>query len=229
MNEAIIEKIARMRPLLYHFTRVANLPSIISSDRLLSANSLHPCGPDNRRTQPVEILHPAGIAILNPHLRIADSMMAEGVSQEDFRSWLNRHVFFWPTVRDCLQMLEVYRRREPNSRFCVLALDTRLLLAAHYANIRLTRYDSGSSPRFPHRCSYRKSPELFLPLHQFGSSTRADTPASVPEIKEVLADGRVTGIAQLLRVIYIQPGEELPDSWSRLRRPLEDLQPSTRP
>lgn len=229
MNDAIIEKIARMRPLLYHFTRVANLPSIIGSDKLLSANALHPGGPDTRRTQPVGVCHPAGKAILNPHLRIADSMMAEGVSQEEFRSWLNRHVFFWPTARDCRQMLEVYRRREPESRFCVLALDTRQLLAAHYANIRLTKYDSGSSPRFPHRCSYRKSPGLFLPLHQFGSSTRTDTPTTVPEIKEVLANGQVTGITQLLRIVYIQADEELPADWSYLRRPLEDLQPRTRP
>lgn len=223
MNDAIIEKIAGRRPLLYHFTRVANLPSIIRSDRLLSASALQPGGPDTRRTQPVGVCHPAGKAILNPHLRIADSMMAEGVSQEEFRSWLNRHVFFWPTARECRQMLEVYRRREPESRFCVLALDTRQLLAAHYANIRLTKYDSGSSPRFPHRCSYRKSPGLFLPLHQFGSSTRADTPATVPEIKEVLADGGVAGIAQLLRAIYIQEDEELPAGWTRLRRPMEEL------
>ncbi len=224
MDEAIIEKIARMRPLLYHFTRVANLPSIISSNQLLSANALHPGGPDTRRrTQPVEVRHSAGTAILNPHLRIADSMMAEGVSQEDFRLWLNRHVFFWPTARDCRQMLEVYRRREPNSRFCVLALDTRQLLAAHYAGIRLTKYDSGSSPRFPHRCSYRKSPEMFLPLHQFGSSTRTDTPSTVPEIKEVLAEDQVTGIAQLLRAIYIQTDEDLPAGWRHLRRSLEEL------
>ncbi len=223
MNEAIIEKIARMRPLLYHFTRVANLPSIIRSDRLLSANALHPGDPDTRRTQPVEVRHPAGVAFLNPHLRIADSMMAEGVSQQTFRTWLNRHVFFWPTARDCRQMLEVYRRREPNSRFCVLALDTRQLLSAHYADIRLTKYDSGSSPRFPHRCSYRKSPELFLPLRQFGSSTRTDTPSSVPEIKEVLADRQVTGVAQLLRAVYTSADEELPSGWSNQRRPLEEL------
>lgn len=221
MNEAIIEKIARMRPLLYHFTRVANLPSIILTDRLQSASLLHPGNQDDRRTNPVEIRHAAGMAILNPHLRIADSMMAEGVTQKDFRSWLNRYVFFWPTVGDCRRMLEVYRRREPEGQFCVLALDTRRLLSTHYAAIRLTKYDSGSSPRFPHRCSYRKSPELFLPLEQFGSSSRTDTPASVPEIKEVLADGQVTGIAQLLRTIFIPPGEELPADWRHLRKPLE--------
>ncbi|MDF2935683.1 MAG: hypothetical protein K0Q90_1056 [Paenibacillaceae bacterium] len=223
MNQAIIEKIARLRPLLYHFTRVANLESIIRTNRLMSAKALDPLAPGERRTHPVEVGWSGGAAILNSHLRIADSMMADGISQEEFRSWLNRHVFFWPTARDCRQMLEVYRRREPNGRFCVLALDTRSLLSAHYAAVRLTKYDSGSSPRFPHRCSYRKSPEMFLPLDRFGSSIRTDTPASVPEIKEVLVDGGVTGVAQLLRTVHVQAGEKLPSGWSHMRRPLEEL------
>lgn len=225
MNEAIIEKIARLRPLLYHFTRSANLAYIIRTNSLLSASALHPQSAGERRTSPVEVPQNGGEAraILNPHLRIADSMMAEGVSQEEFRSWLNRHVFFWPTARDCRQMLEVYRRREPAGRFCVLALDTRLLLAAHSASARLTKYDSGSSPRFPHRCSYRKSPDMFLPLDRFGSSTRTDTPASVPEIKEVLVDSRITGVSQLLRTVYVGADEALTAGWDRLRQPLEDL------
>lgn len=225
MSEAIIEKITRLRPLLYHFTRSANLASIIRTNSLLAASVLHPQSTGERRTSPVEVPQNNGeaSAVLNPHLRIADSMMAEGVSQEEFRWWLNRHVFFWPTARDCRQMLQVYRRREPAGRFCVLALDTRLLLAAHSASARLTKYDSGSSPRFPHRCSYRKSPEMFLPLDRFGSSVRTDTPASVPEIKEVLVDGQVSGVSQLLRAVYSDADEALPADWDRLRQPLEDL------
>ncbi|MNC05268.1 hypothetical protein D3C75_527370 [compost metagenome] len=225
MNESIIEKIAHRRPLLYHFTRTANLASITRSDQLLSARELAPLAPAERRTNPVEVVRDSGAdrAILNPHLRIADSMLAEGVSQEEFRRWLNRHIFFWPTAKDCRQMLEVYRRREPSGRFCVLALDTRLLLAAHYAAVRLTKYDSGSSPRFPHRCSYRKSPEMFLPLDRFGSSTRTDTPVSVAEIKEVLVDGQATGVAQLLRAVYADADEELPADWNHMRRSLADL------
>lgn len=223
MNEAIIEKIVRLRPLLYHFTRMDNLPSIAHSGQLLSASALHPMASEERRTSPVEIRREEGTAILNSHLRIADSMMEEGVTQEEFRSWLNRHVFFWPTARDCRQMLEIYKRREPHGRFCVLAVDTRSLLATHYAAIRLTRYDSGSSPRFPHRCSYRKSPDMFLPLDQFGRSGRADTPTAVPDIKEVLVDSRVTGVMLLLRAVFTDPAAELPPEWSRLRRALEEL------
>lgn len=224
MNQSIIHAIARKRPLLYHFTRMSNLASITANDRLLSAGALCPQGSLERRRSPVEISRIHGTATLNPHLRIADSMMEEGVTQEEFRSWLNRHVFFWPTARDCRKMLEVYRRREPDGRFCVLALDTCALLTAHYSNVRVTKYDSRSSPRFPHRCSYRKSPRMFLPLEQFMSVDRPDVPVSVGEIREVLVDSQVMGISCLLRTVFAPSDGELPSGWSGMpRHPLEEM------
>lgn len=218
MNQAIIDTIARKRPLLYHFTRMSNLASITASDQLLSASALCPQSSLERRRSPVEVSRMHGTATLNPHLRIADSMMEEGVTQEEFRSWLNRHVFFWPTAKDCRKMLEVYRRREPDGRFCVLALDTGAFLAAHYSDVRVTKYDSGSSPRFPHRCSYRKSPRMFLPLEQFMSVDRPDVPIAVGEIREVLVDSRVLGVTSLLRAVFAPPAGELPSDWNGVRR-----------
>ncbi len=165
----------------------------------------------------------AHAATLNAHLRIPDAMLEEGCSQETFRESLDRHVFFWPTIRNCRAMWEMYGRREPEETFAVLALDAHSLLAAHAAKVKLSKYDSGSAPRFPHRCRYRKSPALFLPLADFGHVRDGPVPLKPSDIREILVEGEVAPLSAFLQAVYVTPVSSAPERWLDLTRPAEVL------
>jgi hypothetical protein len=228
-TETICREITKApgRKLLYHFTRARNLPSIYRTDSLSSSFRLAPEFADgNRRTASIIVRQSADEATLNPHLHIPVNMMEDGCSPEQFRAYLDRHVFLWPTASDCRKMLETYTRREPQERFVVLALDAFSLLRNHYANAKLSKYDSGSAPRFPHLCTYRKSPAMFLPLLQFNENARRNkTPGnvlpSVPsQIKEVLIENKVSQLSAYLRAIYIADDRAIPEEWRSLAETL---------
>lgn len=220
--------IAARRASLFHFTRVANLPAIARLDALVSSSSVYLPEEAGRRRVAVEPLKYKGESILlNPHLRIAEAMMETDTTLEQFRTYLDRHVFFWPTRTDCLKMLDTYRKREPETGFAVLEADTYTLLAAQIkagdSRVRLTKYDSGSNPRFPGRCSYRKSLRMFLPLECLGQELDEPVPRKVSEIKEVLIEGKVEGLKASLKAVYAASQEELPEEWRRLACPLTML------
>jgi hypothetical protein len=155
----------------------------------------------------------AGHAVtVNAHLRIAEQMFDPSITQEQFRAFLDRHVFLWPTLRDCRKMIETYTRREPESRFAVLEFRAYSLLAAHYQAVRLSKYDSGSNPRFPASCSYKKSLAMFLPLPRFGMVEESGpVPRRPSEIREVLVQDRVDHISRHLLAVYVQNKEDIPD------------------
>jgi hypothetical protein len=223
MNDAIVAAITKTRKSLFHFTRAANLPSIASLDRLLSSSRINPHGAGERRLEPVEFSLQGYSAIINSHLRIAAGMMEDGTTQEEFRACLDRHVFFWPTIGDCRKMMDTYARREPHERFAVLELDARCLLVNHYSGVKLTKYDSGSSPRFPARCSYRKSLGMFLPLDQFQKTAGHPVPVKPSEIREVLVEQEVDHLSRCLKAVYAPSVEDVPDCWRSLLRPYEEL------
>ncbi|KJB86068.1 hypothetical protein AZ66_20950 [Paenibacillus sp. E194] len=60
---------------------------------------------------------------INSHLGILESMLEPTYILQQFRACLDRHVFFWPTARDCLKMLDTYTSREPSEAFAVLQCD----------------------------------------------------------------------------------------------------------
>ncbi|WP_445671812.1 DUF7002 family protein [Paenibacillus sp. FSL R5-0378] len=64
-----------------------------------------------------------------------------------------------------------------------------------YDNVELSKYDSGSSPRFPARCSYKKNMEMFLALGQFEIVQKNDVPTKPSEIREVLVQEEVTNLS----------------------------------
>lgn len=166
MMQSLIAAITKspLRTSLYHFTRAVNLPAMAALDAIYSSAVLSPAhAAGERRTAAHRVSYAGQAAILNAHLRITPEAMAPGTTAEEFRRCLDRHVFLWPTWRDCLAMAAMYSRREPGEVFAVLKLDARQVLAANFSRIRLSKYDSGSSPRFPHRMSYRKSCAMLLP------------------------------------------------------------------
>lgn len=219
---------AKGRKTLYHFTRASNLPAIAERDALRSSARLLPAEAGRRREAPTMVRMGAHEVTLNAHLRIPDAMLREGCSQEAFRESLDRHVFFWPTIRDCRVMWEMYGRREQEETFAVLALDAHSLLAAHAAKVKLSKYDSGSAPRFPHRCRYRKSPDLFLTLADFGRVREGPVPLKPSDIREILVEEEVAPLSAFLQAVYVTPATSAPARWLELSRPAEALFASVR-
>ncbi|WP_442603969.1 DUF7002 family protein [Paenibacillus sp. KN14-4R] len=201
-----------------------NLSAIAHFDALLSSYQIDPHSAGERRAKAKEVIYDTYPFTINAHLKIPDLMIDKAVTQEQFRACLDRHVFFWPTLKDCQKMMETYARREPNEGFAVLEFDAYSLLFAHYSAIKLSKYDSGSSPRFPTLCTYKKSPDMFLPLHLFKSIVNNTVPAKASEVREVLIEDRVNDVSKYLRAVYVNNRRDIPVGWSELARPLADLQ-----
>lgn len=207
----------------FHFTRASNLQAIAHFDSLWSSHHLLPESKGERRTAIEEVIYQGTSVTVNAHLRIPAAVMEPGCSVEQFRSFIDRHVFLWPTKRDCLKMLTTYMKREPSERFAVLELDASELLLEHEKSVRFSKYDSGSSPRFPKTCKYRKSPEMFVSLADFGRRTDHAVPIKPSEIKEILIEDEVRFITTFLKSVYVQAPGEVPDHWLPRYKPLDML------
>ncbi|MFC3748590.1 DUF7002 family protein [Paenibacillus sp. GCM10012306] len=226
MDISIVADITKspLRRSLYHFTRASNLQAIAHFDALYSPSVIAPhLSKGIRRSLKHSTLFNEQSVVLNAHLRITDDAMDPSTTPEQFRTCLDRHVFLWPTKRDCLTMLGMYSRREPDESFAVLQLDAAALLTDHFDVIALSKYDSGSSPRYPHRMSYRKSCEMFLPLHRFKQSTATFVPSKPSEIKEILVAGPLTPLSKYLQTIYCTAESLVPLRWNALAKPLATL------
>ncbi|MDU0200500.1 DUF7002 family protein [Paenibacillus sp. MAH-36] len=221
MNDTNISAITKTpnRKRLYHFTRAKNLPAIAHFDTLFSSYQIDPSQDGPRRLAPRHLNYQDQQVTINSHLRIADSMIDASTTQEEFRAFLDRHVFLWPTLKDCQKMMATYARREPEEAFSILEFDASALLMKHGTEITLSKYDSGSSPRFPNHCSYKKSLAMFLPLEQFGLVKNDLVPSTPSQIKEILIDGQMNGVTELLTAVYVSNGGEIPVSWRDLARP----------
>ncbi|CAN7579312.1 hypothetical protein LJR153_004233 [Paenibacillus sp. LjRoot153] len=225
MTDTLIADITKSkgRKFLYHFTRVSNLPAIAYLDTLLSSGQMNPHSTGERRSEPEKLKYIDFTVTINAHLRIPDMMIDPTTTQEQFRAGLDQHVFFWPTLRDCQKMMDTYTRREPEAGFAVLKLDAIKIMTNHYTSTKLSKYDSGSSPRFPANCSYKKSEAMFLPLQDFKRVSNRVVPTQASEIKEVLIADRVQDVSNYLLAIYIEDDQTVPDSWRMLARPWQDL------
>ncbi|SDW03355.1 hypothetical protein [Paenibacillus sp. CF384] len=220
MKDSIVRKITNSskRKSLYHFTRVRNLPSIAHLNALYAPNEVDPTLSDGRRIARREIQYQGHPLVANAHLRISEQMMDPGTTLHQFYHHLDQHVFLWPTQRDCLKMLEMYSRREPDEAFAVLQLDAYSLIYDYYDAVKLSKYDSGSSPRFPHRCSYRKSLRMFLPVDQFEKVSAHDVPTKPSEIREVLVEDQVRNLSRYLQAIYGINASDVKVSWGQYAR-----------
>jgi len=225
MNNSVVSKITNSstRKSLFHFTRVRNLASIVNLNSLYACEQVDPALSNGRRTMRRDIQFHGNVFIANAHLRIADQMMDPHTTQEQFYHYLDQHVFFWPTPKDCQKMLEIYTRREPGESFAILQLHAEALLHDFYNGVKLSKYDSGSSPRFPNRCSYKKSLQMFLPLGLFGQVADSIVPSKPSEIREVLVKEKVSNMSHYLEAVYSHHAEEIPERWSTYAQTFQDF------
>ncbi|SFE83369.1 hypothetical protein SAMN05216378_4249 [Paenibacillus catalpae] len=221
-NIALITKSAG-RKSAFHFTRARNLQAIAHLDSLWSSHHLLPEATGERRTSTEEVTYEGTSITVNSHLRIPEAMMEANCTVEEFRTFIDKHVFFWPTRRDCLKMLTTYMKREPSERFAVIELEASELLREHETSVRFSKYDSGSSPRFPNTCMYRKSPDMFVSLADFGRKTNHAVPVKPSEIKEILIEDQVRSVTQLIKSVYVQHPEDVPARWLNEFQPLDAL------
>ncbi|WP_371826318.1 DUF7002 family protein [Alicyclobacillus fastidiosus] len=212
------------RKSLYHFTRVDNLPAIVSSDALYASDIVHPNPQGNRRTEKEVHQLNGNKVLLNAHLHISTEIMDTDTTVRQFRSFLDQHVFLWPTLRLCQQMLQMYSRREPFEKFAVLQLAAYPLLFDHYHQVRLSKYDAGSMPRYPQRTSYRKTLRMFLPLSEFRAHDHALIPRIPSEIHEILIHNSVSSLHRYIETVYCSDVGDIPTSWVHLYKPLQDIQ-----
>ncbi|MCQ6560248.1 hypothetical protein NNL21_16270 [Paenibacillus mendelii] len=199
------------------------MPAIAHFDALLSSHTINPNHLGERRSEVIEVVYKDFPVTINAHLKIPDRMIDTACTQEQFRAYLDRHVFCWPTLRDCRKMMDSYTRKEPNEAFAVLEFDAYSLLLAHDSAVKLSKYDSGSSPRFPSRCSYRKSVEMFVTLDDFRSLINNTVPTKTSEIHEILIEDRVMNVSKYLRAVYTDDDQEVPERWKGLRKPATEL------
>src|SRR5690348_1136398 len=131
MSDANVTTItkAKSRKRLFHFTRARSLSAIAHFDALLSSYIINPFFAGDRRLYAEKVNYNEYSITINAHLRILNSMIDATITQEQFRACLDRHVFFWPTLRDCQKMMGTYARREPDEGFAVLEFDAYSLLS----------------------------------------------------------------------------------------------------
>lgn len=226
MRTEIVRRITNTpkRKSLYHFTRVDNLYSISTSDELYASDVVHPNPHGKRRTEKEAHRINGKRVILNAHLQISSNMMDTDTNVSQFRAFLDQHVFLWPTLRLCQQMLQMYSRREPCEKFAVLQLDAYPLLSDHYDRARLSKYDAGSMPRYPKRTSYRKTLRMFLPLDEFRERNDSLVPRIPSEIHEILIHGSVSSLHSYLQAVYCTDITDVPNAWAHLYRSLREIQ-----
>ncbi|MNO28207.1 hypothetical protein D3C76_180950 [compost metagenome] len=223
MDHSIIDAMTKspLRSSLYHFTRARNLLGMAALDCICASSLLCPAYANGvRRTEVRESIYNGQLAVLNAHLRITPEAMKAGTTAEQFRACLDRHVFLWPTERDCMAMAAMYSRREPGETFAILKLAARPLLTGHFNHIRLSKYDSGSSPRYPHRMSYRKSCDMLLPIRQFMTEKGSAIPTTPSQIKEILVEHQLTPLSRYLQTVYCSDPGLVPAAWRAIREPL---------
>ncbi|MDR6879380.1 DUF7002 family protein [Bacillus sp. 3255] len=226
MNDSIIKKITNSskRKSLFHFTRARNLASIGHVNALYSCYRVDPALSNERRLWSREVDFYGNIFIANAHLRISDQVMDPKITQLEFYNYLDQHVFFWPTYRDCRKMLDIYSRREPDEDFAILQLEAHPLLCDFYDRVVLSKYDSGSSPRFPVHCSYKKSLDMFLAIDQFQLVQKNDVPTKPSEIREVLVREKVTNLSSYLGAVYCNDMEKVPEKWRPYAKLIRDFE-----
>ncbi len=224
-EETIVNKVTRskLRGSLYHVTRMSNLQSMASADALFAAGLIEPLLSFQCRSAMKQVYYNNHSITLNAHLQIPNSVMDPLITQLEFFAFIDQHVFLCPTKQEARKFLGNYSRREPDESFAVLKFNANTLLKANFNAVKLSKYDSGSAPRFPNRCKYKKCIAMFLPLQQFGSVHDSLVPDKPSDIHEVLVTGEVPKLTRHIEAVYCEQVERVPDRWKPYWRPLQDL------
>ncbi|MCS6855835.1 MAG: hypothetical protein NZ523_13940 [Elioraea sp.] len=174
------ETFAARFPVLFHATCAEAVPSILRHG-LFSAEAL--CRLFGlaeeeravllRRNRPawVELQHAVqGRAWLRRQLmpdRGLAPRLAEGVSPEAWRGFINRHVFLWVARRDADRLAAA----DPEVPQCVLRLATAVLIAEGLA-LAAAPVNGGAIDRRPAGKGPRRGPELYRPIARLSPCAR---------------------------------------------------------
>jgi hypothetical protein len=122
------------------------------------------------------------------------------LSARDWFELLNEQVFFWATYERLDAMLQgrLYRRKV----HCVITVDTARLVARHGAEVRLCRFNSGSTLRGG--ATTARGLETFAPPAMFSGRGVAEVtvPDRVPDILEVAISAEKMRNGEALGVIW---------------------------
>lgn len=169
-----IEEVSTRYPVVYHMAEAGTWESI-KKHGLRSTSALLDLFRVNggrrariekeHRPDSIEISHQRyGKAVIRDQKPMSDADLKRcliGLQPSDWYQVLNRHVFFWPTWKRLLTMLNAKTYR--SLKHTVLTLDTSRLLKDHEAQLRLTAINSGCTKPI----ARPRGKQTFLPLDKF--------------------------------------------------------------
>lgn len=181
-------------PFLYHVAADGSWPSI-SRHGLMSTTALldiWACNAEareeletRRRPKSVSLRHSIyGTAVVRDQHPMSDAALSKcltGMSLSDWYRLLNGQVFFWVKPQSMRAMVNAY----PTNYHCVLTVNTNELLARHFAKVRLSSINSGSTQRRP----AVRGRATFRPISGYdpsGPVHELTVAYSVPDIKELV-------------------------------------------
>ena len=184
-------------PPCFHVTDADALPSIarhglLSAEALCTLFDMADAGTlsSRNRDRYVPLTHPVhGTAALRRqklHDRALGPHLADGVTAEAWRRFINAHVFFWVSAG----MAETLRRAEPGRRQVVLALRSAALLGSGLP-LLAAPVNGGAVPRAAPRDGRLRGLGLYRPVHALPACATVKevaVPARIPP--EVLHTAR---------------------------------------
>jgi len=152
-----VDELVTRFPRLYHMAYDGSWPSIRRLGLLSTAALVERFGIDGedrvrlcdrRRPASVEIHNPVyGKAIVRDQKPLNEAVLArvleDGLTPIDWYRTLNAHVFFWPTEKRLLTLLQARAYRDDPQT--ILTVDTERLVGLHQAEIRLCPINSGNT------------------------------------------------------------------------------------
>ena len=205
-----IEELVKRYPLLYHMTAKKNLPSITRRGLLSTSTMLRRFEvPERqrleletcRRPESVEIRHPDGsVAEVRDHEPMKDEKLCkcleDGLTPREWYQILNSKVFFWVT-RDRLEKMS---KKYSDTRYAVLVVDTKGLLADCLERVTLSPINSGSTLCKPTKRGHR----TFLPIHEYPFRSRRKERGTRNAIAELTVEHSVPKIWKHVLFVHLR-------------------------
>jgi hypothetical protein len=160
-----------------------------------------------RRTSSIPLTHPQhGTAVIRDQLPINEAKLEACLVGMTLREWyemLNRRVFFWPTEKRLLELLEAgpYRGRE----HAVFTVETAALLESHAGRVELSPINSGSTLYNPSRRGH----DTFLAPEAYPFEERWRKYFCRGTIAELTVDRAVPDILDLTLSVELRRGAEV--------------------
>ena len=213
-----IDDLANNYPVLYHMASEGSWKGIrehglLSTSRLLDLYGIvgqeRVAIEDRHRSETVTISHERyGTAHIRDQKPMSDSGLAralhDGLSPADWYRILNSKVFFWTNTHRLSKLLcaRAYR----SSPHDVLSLDTRDVVGAYAARVRLCPMNSGATKPFPHP----RGRDTFLPISEYPWSEWVRRRGVEEAVVEVAFEEGVPDVERYVhRVVRMQEEREL--------------------